>query len=104
MVAEYLMIDVAVAVLSYILDKTFRLQILTRIKPLVFATIPTFIVFMLVDTYGTWRGFWTFGKSFMFTSVFGFPLIEEALLFLIAPYAAITMWNASLKLFKKVTS
>lgn len=95
MVFEYFILLLVCVVLCFLAGFYFRVvpKVLISYKRLLFAVIPTFLVFFVWDYYAITRGHWFFNERYVTgLRLLDIPL-EEIAFFVIIPVLAIVTWE-----------
>jgi lycopene cyclase domain-containing protein len=100
----YLALLLACVCLSVPLEFALGTQVLSRLRTLLLAITPGFVVFMTWDVYAISRGQWSYDFRWMTGVVLpgGVPL-EEALFFIVIPVAAILTYEGVRRCLPRLT-
>ncbi len=90
---EYLIILIAVLVITIILEKTQHIRLYKNRKERIEIVLLFFIIAVAWDTFAIWRGHWIFPAGKNLGIIIGLMPLEEYLFALILPYFIITIYR-----------
>ena len=94
---EYSFILLLFLVISFILQKKFKVIIFKNFKQFLFVEGIVFAAAILWDNYAIYRGHWSFGEKYLLGPKLGFMPIEEFAFVIITSYFGLVIYKISEK-------
>ncbi|MDB5259796.1 MAG: Lycopene cyclase [Candidatus Nomurabacteria bacterium] len=92
---EYLISLLVVLLISFILQNKFKITLYKDSKKRFLLPALFFFLFILVDSFAIWRGYWAFPSEHNVGLKIGLMPIEDYILGLVIPYFVLVIYNIS---------
>ena len=90
---EYLLILLFLLVSALFIERKYHIKLYHSRKERIIATLTFFIIWVIWDTYATYKGHWTFHGNGLIGIKIGLLPLEEYLFILILPFWIITLYK-----------